>query len=184
MRLAALTLVVVTALGIAGYGPRATIPTLPPEPSGTPLFESEEEALAAAEAAYTAYLATSDLIANEGGVDPERIAAVATGDLHEDAIEGFEILREQNWHSVGQIALAGISLQYADLNGDRKEEVLTAYVCIDLGAVDVLDASGESVVSPSRSDRQAFEVTFDLETESQLLVPSARTPWDGGGVCA
>ena len=51
------------------------IPTEPladtpaPQPTSTPVFASEEEALAAAVEAYAGYLEMSDLIASEGGAN-------------------------------------------------------------------------------------------------------------------
>ena len=45
-----------------------------PSPSVTPVFASDEEALAAAKDAYTAYLKVSDQILVDGGANPDRIA--------------------------------------------------------------------------------------------------------------
>jgi hypothetical protein len=166
---------------LAGCGGGDPIPTLPPTPTATPIFASEEEALAAAEDAYAAYLEMWDLISSEGGADPERIADFTTGDFYESELEGFQTFRDNGWRSVGQSRLHSARLQFADLTGGDPTAV-AAYVCIDGAALDVLDASGESVVSPDRPDLQAFEVSFEA-TLSGELVPAARTSWEPESIC-
>ena len=64
----------------------------PPTPSVEPLFASDEEALAAAEEAYAAYLAMSDEIAGDGGADPERIAPFVTTERLRDELDSVRRL--------------------------------------------------------------------------------------------
>ncbi len=65
-----LAAVVIACALISGCLPTPTnvIPTA--VPTGTPVFASEEEALAAAIEAYEAYLAVSDAILPDGGRGP------------------------------------------------------------------------------------------------------------------
>lgn len=158
------------------------MPTLPPTPSATPIFASEEEALAAAEEAYAAYLAMSNLISSEGGVDPDRISAFAIGDLYESALEGFQTLRENQWRTLGDSVLTSAELQFADLEATESDPIIAAYICVDVSGVDVLDSQGASVVSEDRPDLQAFEVFFSQSPEG-ALVPSSREPWEAAAVC-
>jgi hypothetical protein len=167
---------------LTGCGGGDPIPTLPPTPTATPIFASEEEALAAAEEAYAAYLEMSNLISSEGGVDPERIAPFASRDFYQSALEGFETLRGNQWRTIGASVLEGAVLQFADTTGQNQRDVVAAYVCVDVAGVDVVDANGASVVSPDRPDLQAFEVFFDINSEG-LLVPSSRETWEPGAVC-
>jgi hypothetical protein len=171
-------------LALSGCVEGDPIPTLPPTPSSTPIFASEEEALAAAEVAYAAYLETSSLISSEGGTDPERIEMVAARELQEASLEGFSTLRENQWRTVGSSTIRTFELQYVDLSVSEggSEEVLVAYVCVDFSAVDVVDAEGASVVSPDRPDLQAFEVLFDVTPEG-VVVPADRDVWDADQVC-
>jgi len=174
----------VTLLGVlllTGCGGGDPIPTLPPTPSATPIFASEEEALAAAEEAYAAYLSGWDLVASEGGVEPERLSEWAVGDFYQEELEGFETFRDNNWRAVGQSRLHSAKLQYLDVTG-QDAFPLAAYVCVDVSALDVVDASGNSVVSPSRPDLQAFEVFFEISSD-QVLVPSVRDPWQSEPIC-
>lgn len=176
-------LAAVAVLGLAGCVGGEPLPTLPPTPTATPLFASEEEALAAAEDAYEAYLEMSNLISSEGGADPERIATVAVDEIYASSLEGFETLRQNEWRSDGESVLASIDLQFADLDANSGEDIVAAYVCVDYSRVDVLDRDGASVVSPERPDVQAFEVFFDA-TAVGSLVAASREPWDAAATCA
>lgn len=168
--------VVLGMLALSGCGTGDPIPTLPPTPSTTPVFASEEEALAAAEDAYAAYLEMSNLIGSEGGAEPERIEPYAVREFLESALSGFETLRENRWRTTGTTAIRSSLLQYADLEAVEGETVVAAYICEDYSALDVLDESGASVVSSERPDVQAFEIFFDL-VEGKL-VGSSLEPWD------
>lgn len=173
------SLVVLALAGCVGGTP---LPPLPPTPTSTPLFASEEEALAAAEEAYAEYLAMSNLISSEGGEDPERIAQVAGRELVDSSLEGFETLQENQWRTVGVSSVVSAVLQYVDLGAQTPAEaVLAAYLCVDLSGLDVQDVDGNSVVSSDRPDLQAFEVFFDAPKAGQL-VPAEREPW-GTEVC-
>jgi hypothetical protein len=165
----------------SGCGGGDPIPTLPPTPTATPIFASEEEALAAAEEAYGAYLEMSNLISSEGGADPERIAPFAVGDLYESALDGFQTLRDNRWHTVGDSVLLSAELQYFDTTGGA-EQVVATYVCVDVSRVDVIDSTGASVVSADRPSLQGFEVFFDVGPEDDL-VPSSREPWEPAHIC-
>lgn len=169
-------------LALSGCGGGDPLPTLPPTPSSTPVFASEEEALAAAEEAYAAYLEVWNLVASEGGLRPERLETLATGSFLESELDGIQSFVENGWRSVGSSILTSAQLQYADLGSETGSGVVGAYICIDLAGLDVVDANGASVVSSSRPDLQAFEVYFDLTSEG-ALVPSDSAPWDPVGVC-
>jgi hypothetical protein len=175
----ALGVTLVLAAGLAACVPEDPVETPGPGPSQSPVFASEEEALAAAEDAYRQYLEIADQIAADGGQDPTRIESYASGDLAESALEGFGQLREKHWHTVGSTVLNAFVEQTVDLVGSP---IVIAYVCVDVSGVDVLDEGGSSVVSADRPDQQAFEVTFEAIDHS--VVPDTREPWTGGGVCA
>jgi len=146
------------------------------------VFASDAEALKAAEAAYAAYLKVSDQVLIDGGAKPERLLAVATEAVYQEELEGFEAETAKGWHGVGSSRLDGASLQ--QYTPDDPNNVVTVYLCTDISGLDVLDSSGQSVVSPSRPSRTAFEVSFAVKSvgESDLLV-SNKQVWTGGGVC-
>jgi hypothetical protein len=152
-------------------------------PTAQPVFASDEEALAAATEAYEAYISTADQIVRDGGEDPTRIRDYVSDDLAESEIESYALLKERNLRGVGESSYSDFSLQRVSSDSSRSD-VVTAYVCSDLSATDVLDESGQSVVALERQDRRPFELTFDVaEAGPPALVVASVTVWNGGGVC-
>ena len=178
MRIAAVTLLAGAALVLAGCvpsGPHATSPS----PSATSIFASDEEALAAAEKAYAAYLQVSDQILADGGNNPERLRPLVTQTVYSDELAGYKEFVQNGWHGVGQTTFYNFSLQsYA---GSDPNSIVSAYVCSDLSGTDVVDASGKSVVAANRPSKSPFEVQFALARRA--LVVSSTNAWTGGGIC-
>ena len=175
---AAAALLLTSLAGCIDPGP---VKTPVPTPSATPVFASDEEALAAAEAAYAAYQVVEDAIFAEGGANPERLTAVASRDFLDASLAGFDSIRSKGWRSVGKSAITSVDLQAYDPTASDID-IITVYLCDDVSAVDVLDSSGVSVVSPQRPDRTLFEVRFDLEPVSKALLVASRDVW-GDGQC-
>lgn len=176
---AAVSFVAIAALaGCVGHDP---VVTLPPSPTTTPVFASDEEALAAAEAAYGEYLRVSDEILIDGGANPERLKPFVTDAFYEDELVGFRQAIEKGWHSTGGTKVVNWTLQSFSPSDLRS---VVIYLCSDVSAVDVLDSNGVSVVSANRPTQTAFEVGFvsGHKTTAALLVAD-KTVWDGGGVC-
>jgi len=151
-----------------------------PAPSETPVFASDEEALAAAEAAYARYLEVSDRIFAEGGIDPDRLQEVTSREFLATSISGFERVQSNGWHSVGVSTFDSIELQQYDAGA--RLDALTVYLCDDVSGVDVLGVDGASVVSPDRPSRTLFQVTFDLDPRANTLLVSGQEVW-GDGSC-
>lgn len=146
--------------------------------SPTPVFASEEEALAAAEEVYRSYLAMSDLIAQEGGVDPERIDPYVVGEFRESTLAGLTNFQSNGYRSVGNTLLDSFKIQVFD--SQSSDETLIAYACQDISGVDVVDTQGVSVVKSGRINRLLLEVTFASTGETFRI--AAQEPW-GDGQC-
>jgi len=164
---------------VSGCTPEVPLVTPPPSPSAEPAFATEEEALAAAEEAYAAYLAVSDQILMDGGADPERLLEVATREVFEIELEGYEFMASEGLVSTGGSRIHSVQLQ--QYSPSTPERLVAAYFCVDLSEVDVLDATGTSVVAESRRDKNQFEVVFALRVSR--LVVAEKAMWDGDGVC-
>ncbi|WP_157487651.1 hypothetical protein [Leifsonia sp. Root112D2] len=160
---------------LSGCVPAATH-TSTPTPEATPLFATDDEALAAATKAYAAYLKMSDTIAHDGGAHPERIKAVAMAAALSESLKGFAEYRDAKAHSQGLRSFDSLQLQ------SIQSEAVTFYVCDDVSKVDVLDDSGASLVSPSRNPRTPFLVTASSKSASSLLI-SSRAVWEGKNLC-
>jgi hypothetical protein len=183
MRLApalALSIAAVLSLGACQQQHDPIVPS--PAPSATPVFASDEEALAAAEEAYRAYQTVEDAIGHDGGAGLERLNTVATDEALESTNSSFASFREAGYRSVGETHFTDLVLQQYAPNVAEGKGIVTAYVCLDVSDIDVLDKTETSVVSASRPPRQPFELAFDLSEGSSLIL-SSRTPWTGSGVC-
>jgi hypothetical protein len=170
------------ALALSGCVPSGPLVTPAPEPSSTPIFATEDEALAAATAAYAAYVKMSDQIFMEGGANPERLGSVATGEQLKTDLAGYQTAAEKGVHSTGGTTFEGVTLQLFREKSVDGEAVIAVYLCEDISSVDVLDASGTSVVSPTRPSRVRYAVEFDVvPANSERLLVSHKQPWSGGG---
>ncbi|TFD45662.1 hypothetical protein E3T55_18565 [Cryobacterium frigoriphilum] len=182
-----LNLVLIGA-ALAGVTGCAASAEPPPQPTPTrtvisPLFASNEEALAAATAAYAAYLETSDLILSEGGAEPERIRLVASRTFADIEISGYDKVRAQGLHTIGTSGFDSVTMQQVDEKARDGVGIVVAYLCLDVSQTDVLYANGASAVSAARPDRIPFEVTFDRSSSANSLIVAKQTVWSRGGVC-
>ncbi|HEY8912907.1 hypothetical protein [Lacisediminihabitans sp.] len=156
-------------------------PTSAPTPTATPLFASDAEALAAATAAYAAYVAMSDKILMQGGVDPGRIEEVTTNNQLTVELNGYRAAAERGLHSSGGTTFDQVALERYDTTSPDGRRVVALYLCEDVSKVDVVDANGISVVTSTRPNRVKYEVQFDESPrDSGALRVSQKAPWRGG----
>jgi hypothetical protein len=180
MRTGPLVLATAVMLALAGCVPSDSPATSAPSASPTPVFASDAEALAAAEAAYAAYLKVSDQILAGGGMHPEQLLEVASESVYATEAVGYASAKQKGWRSVGASKVDGAELQSYESNDPS--HLVTAYLCIDVSGVDVVDSAGVSVVSSTRPDRTAFEISFGLKNNKRLIVLNKQV-WPGGGIC-
>ncbi len=166
------------ALVLSGCVPTTTPAGLSPQPSTTPVFANEAEALAAATKAYAAYVRVSDEIFAGGGINADRLEEVATGKQLKTNIEGFAEARSKKYKSSGGTTFDHVTLQ-SFLPG-RVDDLVTIYVCDDVSLVSVFNSLGESVVSESRPDRAGYQAIFSYSGKSPtLLLLSDKESWAG-----
>ncbi|MBC7589830.1 MAG: hypothetical protein H7226_02145 [Salinibacterium sp.] len=168
---------------LSGCLPQQPTATDPPEASSTPVFDSEEEALAAATAAYTAYLAMSDQIAADGGVNPERLAPLVTEDQQGDVVNSFKAYAEDGLRAVGESAFDTVTIAQFE-NGEKGAASIDLYLCLDVSDVQVLNAAGEVKTPPERTDRLPLQVGFDANhSGSHVLLLARSESWTGENFC-
>ena len=176
LRLGAAVIAVLALAGCVGTEP---LPTLPPTPSSTPLFASEEEALAAAEEAYKAYQSIVDAALRD--IDGTKLATVATGAALTAATDSVEAFRQDGRHQVGESSVTRVTaVDLSALDLGENGSVGQIYACLNLSAVNIVDADG--AVAQSQVDVLPMIVALEL-VDRRLLV-SEEDVWDGSNFCA
>jgi hypothetical protein len=180
--LAALTLGLTLAgtglVSCAGSGGPPLSPE--PRPSGTPVFASDEEALAAAEEAYQRYLDVSNKVGQDGWTDAKLFTEVSRGPALEGDLTAASDLQKNGYRQVGELTFDSLALQQYRANSPG-QVLISVYLCLDVTEVDVIDTSGHSVVGVERPERQPLEVDID-DRENELKV-SRSEPWSGTSFC-
>lgn len=130
--------------------------TPPPEPEPTPgpPFATEEEAFAAAEETYRAYV---DALNQVDLSDPdtfEPVFALTTGELNNLDRQGLA-----RYHADG-VTVSGSSEVVAlePIRGGPDMATVFLAVCLDVSSVVVTAASGESLIQEDRVDVQTLEI--------------------------
>jgi len=121
----------------------------------TPGFASEEEAFAAAEETYRAYV---DALNQVDLSDPETfepVFALTTGELNASDREGLSGYHADGFTVQGDSVIT--ILEPHDYDPSTQSAFLSA--CLDVSAVDVVDAAGNSVVASDRVAIQTLMVT-------------------------
>lgn len=151
-----------TALAVA----LTTACTPDPAPSPTPTgFASEEDAFAAAEATYRAYV---DALNDVDLADPATFEPVydkLSGNALSDSKRTLSRLHADGYTRTGETLVGQEQLASAELSSGR----VTLSLCLDVTDVDVLDETGSSVVSPDRVDVQPLDVTF-IKSSGELKI--------------
>jgi len=160
----AVVLAAVTLLATACAAAPAPSPT--PTPTG---FESEEEAFAAAEETYRAYVEAANNVNLKDPETFEPLYELTTGAALAAAREEFTMMHAEGYQREGTTAIALLEHRSADVEGGTAE----LDVCVDNSDLDVLDESGASVVSPDRPDIQPMRIEFELRDDRSALISSA-----------
>lgn len=172
-RFVAATAAVALAVGLTACQPE-------PQPSASgPVFASEEEAFAAAEETYRAYV---DALNQVDLSDPETFEAVyawTTGELNATDREGLT-----GYHADGVTVSGASKIQRAELaSWDEDGASVSLAVCLDVSAVSVVDAQGRSLVAPDRTDVQSLLVSQSAAPSPTGLLIELIGPREGEPLC-
>ncbi|MFT3799426.1 hypothetical protein [Microbacterium sp.] len=147
-----------------------------PEPAPTPTptgFASEEEAFAAAEATYRAYVDAVNARRTDADSQPAPNDFLS-GSALQDSIDGAGLLEDAGRHIVGATEAKSIERIAAS------QSSATLAVCVDSSQTRVLDSHGADVTPTDRAE------TFLLRVEVVYAVPQPlilRSDPDGDGSC-
>jgi len=171
---------VVALSGCAGTP--APTPAPPASASAAPIFASDEEALAAAEAAYESYRAESARISSEGGRDPERVVPYVSDRYASIVVAEFVALEESGLHMEGSTAID--SLRLAEWSSQDHMASVSIYLCRDVSGARVVNSAGADVTPADRQDRiplVAFLISSTTRPDS--LVVDGVEQWSGDNFC-
>jgi hypothetical protein len=172
-RLPATLALTALVLSIAGCAAEPAPPTATPSsPAATPLFANDEEALAAAEAAFAEYLATINLVLQEGGANPERVRPLVSDEIWARDLKGAERWRAEGLRTVGATSFMKARLQQVYEDEDRVNVV--TYNCLSNEGVDVLNTDGVSVANPDRPEAYIVEATVTFSEEKEWSLDTYR----------
>lgn len=167
-------------VGVPGATPTPTA-ARSASPSPEPIFASDEEALAAAEAAYERFLVASAEVTQSGGHDVDSLNQVAVGDALDTQLESAATYVSDNLRSTGQRTFTTHSLQ-SFVEDVSRGAVVTFYVCDDLRGLDVLDPSGASVVAADRVVDVPYLVVVEGRPETMKV--SEKDLWERNNFCS
>jgi hypothetical protein len=175
-------LVVAAILLLPGCTGDAPIVLPSPESSTAPVFATDEEALAAAEAAYGEYLAASSTISSKEGSTADGLRQFVTDDYFVEVKASVERFNNDGREQQGKPTFDSITLQqFADTY--IEPVVVVVYLCVDVSATTFVDAKGNDQTPPDRALRVPLEVSFvGVERTKRLLIDSSEA-WTGEDFC-
>ena len=148
----AISIASLTLVGCSTSAPKA-VPTSSAVEQA-PAFASDEEALAAAQAAYAEYLSVSDQIARDGGANPERLKKLVSSNLFEEMKSTFNSMKNDGLHAEGVTTFDSLHLE------NRSVSNASFYLCVDVSQNLMFNASGENVTPSNRMNRVPLVVNF------------------------
>lgn len=163
-----------------------TSPQPTPIPSSTTevVFASEEEALAAVTATYKSYLEVSNTILVEGALHVSRIDEIVGGKLLASEHDSLMKLASDGRTLTGAPVLVNTRLIEWYSTPDAAGVLAIAEACIDMTPVDVLDATGTSVVGSDRPATRTWSIQVGPRSDTQPeLVLLDRTAASEGASC-
>ncbi|KAB1891458.1 hypothetical protein F6W69_13005 [Microbacterium oxydans] len=144
-------------------------PSPAPTPTPTAVFASEEEAFAAAEETFTEYVLALNEIDTSDPTTFERLFELSSGSVERADRENFSAM-----HAEGQVVRGDTRvLSFSGAHSDEPLTEVTASVCLDVSAVEIVRPDGSSAVRPDRPDVYGLSVTFLTADSGALLVDSA-----------
>ncbi|MEZ5111325.1 MAG: hypothetical protein R2732_07505 [Microbacteriaceae bacterium] len=156
-------LLVTASLALAAVATSGCAASAPPEqPAPAPLFASDEEAFAAAEATYRAYEDASNAIDLAAPGTFEAAVDFTVGEFNALEREGFSRLHSEGITKLGETRVVYVKPQQLA----KDHSTIELAVCSDVSALDLIDAKGASTVNPARMDVQPFTVFLERSSSS------------------
>lgn len=162
----ALVVLLATLLSLAACSPA---PDATPSPTATPLFATEKEAFAAAEATFDSYVQALNSVDT---TDPHTFEPVF--ELSSGSVETADRKNFSEWHA-DRMVLTGAArvVSFTGVESRPPFTKATAAVCLDVSAVQITNRDGSSGVSPTRPSVYGIEVELVVSGGSAYTVDKA-----------
>lgn len=175
-RPATLAIALLTLLPLAACVPNGGVPTDSPTPtmatpSATPTATpspSEPARHTAAKETVVRWFQTTDSLGQSPDLPLDELLKVSRGTAYQTWGQAFQVRRVQGYKQVGNTVL--ISLAAEDAAPIEGRTVVTVAACYDVSKVNVVDATGSSVVSPDRVPRAKAAFTVAQYTDGWFVV--------------
>lgn len=162
------TIAGISALLLAAAVLSACTPEPEPTPAPTAAFANEEEAFAAAEEVYRAYIDALNSIDSTDTSTFEPLFELSSGSFEKADSKNLSVIHAEGHKIEG----ASVVVSFRGERSTPKLDEIQAVACLDVHNVKVTDAAGHSLVSPNRPDVYALNLTF-VEHEGSLLIDAA-----------
>ena len=152
-----------------------------PAPSPSPTsFATEEEAFAAAEETYRAYVDALNAVDLSDPETFEGVYAWTTGEANAAVKKTYSQMHADGWRIEGasQATLVELVAPYA-----LADSRLELSVCLDVSAIDVVDRQGVSVVSPDRNQVQPLLISLLPATSNSGFLIADVSGREGDPAC-
>lgn len=167
---------VLVSVALTGCGTPAPAPT--PTPTG---FATEDEAFAAAEATYRAYVDALNQVDLSDPETFEEVYAWTTGTANAEERKSLSSMHAEGW-SVGGDSVVEL-IAPAEFDIESRQGTLVA--CLDVSGITLVDAGGESMVSSDRPHVQTVEVlVVASSTTATGLAVAALSGYEGVSPCS
>lgn len=144
------------------------------------MFASDEEALAAAEAAYRNYIDVSDQIARDGGLNVERLQPFVSVELYQQQVQEYADVVSKGLRAMGSSMFDSFTLE----SYDATKGEIRAYACLRTGDIQVLDSSSLDVTPINRNNNLPLQLVFTVSTDLDSRVSISRSDvWSGTNFC-
>ena len=150
-----------------------------------PVFASNDEALAAAKAAYGAYATLSDDVMTHktAPVDSNALSASVSDTYLPQVLEGLtNFAKNGHWGQGGSTFDSVTLVRYVDTKDGHAD--VEVYICSDVSGLRLLDASGADVTPTDRLDRIPLQVRFiSSDANPSHLLVDKEDVWSGRNFC-
>lgn len=167
---------------LTGCQPAAVFTPVPPN-AVPPVFSSEEEALAAAEETWIAYIAASNQMGASRGADLSGFEGIVSEEQLADEREAAAEIRDTGKYSTGALDYFGFRRQQYHEDG-APGAYLQAYVCADLANIEYYSADGTLLNVEGRALWIPYEVVFVTDGPKPPFVIREVIRWTGRDFCS